>query len=29
MFVEKVHKMGFLEGSSVPVLYVGRTVLKG
>jgi hypothetical protein len=29
IFVEKVYKMGFLEGSSVPVLYIGRTVPKG
>jgi hypothetical protein len=27
--VEKVYKMGFLEGSGVPVLYIGRTVPKG
>jgi hypothetical protein len=27
--VEKIHKMGYLEGSSVPVLYIGRTVPKG
>jgi hypothetical protein len=29
IFVEKIYKMGFLEGSGVPVLYIGRTVLKG
>jgi hypothetical protein len=29
MFVKKIHKMGVLEGSGVPVLYVGRTVPKG
>jgi hypothetical protein len=29
IFVEKVHEMGCLEGSSVPVLYIGRTVPKG
>jgi hypothetical protein len=29
IFVEKIHKMGFLEGSGVPVLYIGRTVPKG
>jgi hypothetical protein len=28
-FVEKIYKMGFLEGSGVPVLYVARTVPKG
>jgi hypothetical protein len=26
IFVEKIYKMGCLEGSGVPVLYVGRTV---
>jgi hypothetical protein len=26
IFFEKIYKMGFLEGSGVPVLYVGRTV---
>jgi hypothetical protein len=26
IFVEKIHKMGCLEGSGVPVLYIGRTV---
>jgi hypothetical protein len=29
MFVEKIHKMGCMEGSGVPVLYIGRTVPKG
>jgi hypothetical protein len=29
MFVEKKYKMGCLEGSGVPVLYIGRTVHKG
>jgi hypothetical protein len=29
VFVEKIHKMVFLEGSGVPVLYIGRTVPKG
>jgi hypothetical protein len=29
IFVEKVYKMLFLEGSGVPVLYIGRTVPKG
>jgi hypothetical protein len=28
MFVEKIYKMGYLEGSGVPVLYRGRTVPK-
>jgi hypothetical protein len=28
-FVEKIYKIGFLEGSGVPVLYVGRKVPKG
>jgi hypothetical protein len=28
-FVEKIYKMGCLEGSGVPVLYIGRTVPKG
>jgi hypothetical protein len=28
-FVEKVHKMGRLEDSGVPVLYIGRTVPTG
>jgi hypothetical protein len=29
IFIEKIHKMGCLEGSGVPVLYIGRTVPKG
>ena len=30
MFVEKkIYKMQHLEGSGTPVLYIGRTVLKG
>jgi hypothetical protein len=29
MFVEKMYKMWCLEGSGVPVLYIGRTVFKG
>ena len=29
IFVGKIHKMGCLEGSGVPVLYIGRTVPKG
>jgi hypothetical protein len=29
MFVEKIYKMGCLEGSGVPVLYVERAVPKG
>jgi hypothetical protein len=29
IFVEKIYKMGCLEGNSVPVLYTGRTVPKG
>ena len=28
-FVEKLYKMQHLEGSGTPVLYIGRTVLKG
>jgi hypothetical protein len=28
-FVEKIYKMVFLEGSGVPVLYIGLTVPKG
>jgi hypothetical protein len=28
-FIEKVYKTGCLEGSGVPVLYIGRTVPKG
>jgi hypothetical protein len=27
-FVEKIYKMGRVEGSVVPVLYIGRTVSK-
>ena len=29
IFVEKIYKMGCLEGSGVSVLYIGRTVPKG
>jgi hypothetical protein len=29
IFVEKKYKMGCLDGGSVPVLYIGRTVPKG
>jgi len=29
IFVEKIYKMGCLEGSGVPILYIGRTVPKG
>jgi hypothetical protein len=29
IFVEKLYKMQHLEGSRTPVLYIGRTVLKG
>jgi hypothetical protein len=29
IFVEKISKMVFLEGSVVPVLYIGRTVPLG
>jgi hypothetical protein len=29
IFVEKIHTMGCLEGSGVPILYIGRTVPKG
>ena len=29
IFVEKIYKMQHLEGSGMPVLYIGRTVLKG
>ena len=28
IFVEKKYKMQHLEGSGMPVLYIGRTVLK-
>jgi hypothetical protein len=27
--VEKIYKMGCVQGSGVPVLYIGRTVPKG
>jgi len=27
--LKKIHKMQHLEGSGTPVLYIGRTVLKG
>jgi hypothetical protein len=29
IFVEKIYKTQHLEGSGTPVLYIGRTVLKG
>jgi hypothetical protein len=29
IIVEKIYKIGCLEGSSVSVLYIGRTVPKG
>jgi hypothetical protein len=29
IFVEKIYEMGFLEGSGVPVLYIGRMFPKG
>ena len=29
MLAEKKYKMQRLEGSGMPVLYIGRTVLKG
>jgi hypothetical protein len=29
IFVEKIYKIVFLEGSGVPVLYIGHTVPKG
>jgi hypothetical protein len=30
MFIEKnIYKMEYLEDSGTPVLYIGRTVLKG
>jgi hypothetical protein len=29
ILVEKMYKIVCLEGSSVPVLYIGRTVPKG
>jgi hypothetical protein len=28
-FAEKIYKMGCLEGSGVPVLYIGRMIPKG
>jgi hypothetical protein len=28
-FEKKIHKMQHLEGSGTPVLYMGRTALKG
>jgi hypothetical protein len=27
--LKNIYKMGFLEGSGVPVLYIGHTVPKG
>jgi hypothetical protein len=29
LFVEKIYKLRHPEGSGTPVLYIGRTVLKG
>jgi len=29
ILVEKIYKMQHLEGNGMPVLYTGRTVLKG
>jgi hypothetical protein len=29
IFIEKIYKMGVLEGSGVPVLYIGLMVPKG
>jgi len=29
IFIEKIHKMGCLEGRGVSVLYIGLTVPKG
>jgi hypothetical protein len=29
IFVEKIYKIQRLEGSVTPVVYIGRTVLKG
>jgi hypothetical protein len=29
IFVEKIHKIGCLEGRGVPVLYIGRAVPQG
>jgi hypothetical protein len=29
IFIEKIHKMGCLEGSGMPVLYIECTIRKG
>jgi hypothetical protein len=29
IFLEKIYKMQHLEGNGTPVLYIGRTALKG
>jgi hypothetical protein len=29
IFLKNIYKMQHLEGSGTPVLYIGRTVLKG
>jgi len=29
IYLKKIYKMQRLEGSGTPVLYIGRTVLKG
>jgi hypothetical protein len=29
IFVEEIYKMGCMEGSGAPVLYIGRKVPKG
>jgi len=29
IFAEKIYKMQHLDGSGMPVLYIGRTVIKG
>jgi hypothetical protein len=29
IFVENIYKKEYLEGSGTPVLYIGRTVIKG
>jgi hypothetical protein len=29
ILLKKIYKMQHLEGSGTPVLYIGRTVLKG
>jgi hypothetical protein len=29
IFVEKIYEKGFLDGSGVPVLYIGHMVPKG